>query len=256
MSLDRFIQNYQNFNQKEKKLVDHILSNLDRVNDLSVQELAEEMYISKTSLINFCKKLGFSGYTEMKYYIKSYISNAEIKISSKSFDTSKNEILDEVKKTLQLLSEEKILEFCKEILISKHLYICSRGTSKQLAMNFSNSLNMLGISGVFIDNFNLINVMKNHLSADDTVIIISLSGSTQILQDLAQFSKINGSKLLSVTGFRSNPIQELSDNSLNFYSSVESTAYRDIHSRIGMGVVLNLIVTQLDKLLKGNSNDY
>ena len=114
---------------------------------------------------------------------------------------------------------------------------------------------MLSIPAVFIDNFNLINVMKSHIGPNETIIIISLSGETKILQDLAKFSKINKSKLLTITGFHLNPIQELSDYALNFYSDIRDTKYRDIHSRIGMQVIINLIINKIDDLLKGENFD-
>ncbi|WP_158679131.1 MurR/RpiR family transcriptional regulator [Anaerococcus marasmi] len=253
MSLDILIKNYSNLTKSEKEIAHYISINQEDVINTTSSELAEKLYISKTTLINFCKKIGFEGFTEMKYYLKS---NQEDKIEKHNRDNStKDEILNEVKKTLEILDDEKVLEFCENIIASQNLYIASRGASKQIAISFCNNLNMLGIPAIFIDNFNLINVMKNHLNHKDTVIVISLSGKTKILNELSKITKINGSKLLTITAFHSNPIQNVSDNSLNFYSNTMDTSYRDIHSRIGMNIVCSYIISRLDEMMIGDNND-
>lgn len=254
MSLEVFVKNYHKFTENEKKIVSYISSNLEEVAESTSRELSEKLYISKTSLINFCKKLGFDGFAEMKYFIKSYLDNIQ-NDNEVSNENIKDKLMNEVKKTLELVKDESIEEFSKQIIEAHSIYVASRGTSKQVAISFCHSLNMLGIPAVFIDNFNLINVMKSHIGPNETIIIISLSGETKILQDLAKFSKINKSKLLTITGFHLNPIQELSDYSLNFYSDIRDTKYRDIHSRIGMQVIINLIINKIDDLLKGENFD-
>lgn len=254
MSLEIFAKNYHKLTENEKRIVSYISTNLDEITQLTSKELSERLYISKTSLINFCQKLGFDGFVEMKYFIKAYLDNQNHEENAN--ENIKDKIINEVEKTLEIVKDEAIEEFSKQIIEANFLYVASRGTSKQIAITFCNSLNMLGIPAVFIDNFNLINVMKSHIGPDDTIVIISLSGQTKILQDLAKFSKINNSKLLTITGFHLNPIQELSDYSLNFYSDIRDTKYRDIHSRIGMQVIFNLIINKIDTLLKGEDFDY
>ncbi len=253
MSLDILIKNYSKLTKSEKEIAHYISLNQDDVINLTSSELSEKLYVSKTTLINFCKKIGFEGFAEMKYYLKSNQEDYTEKFSESN--SIKADLLYEVKKTLEILDDDRVLEFCENIIVSKNLYIASRGASKQIAISFCNNLNMLGIPAIFIDNFNLINVMKNHLSYKDTVIVISLSGKTKILLDLSKMAKINGSKLLTITAFHSNPIQNLSDNSLNFYSSTMDTSYRDIHSRVGMNIVCSCIISRLDEMMKGNNND-
>lgn len=254
MSLDIFIKDYNNLTEIERKIVTYISSNEEEVINSTTRELAEKLYISKTTLINLCKKLGFEGFLEMKYYLKQ--DSLEEENEKQNFNSNiKEKLYNEVEKTLELLDDQKVEGFSKEIINSDNLYVASRGTSKQVSISFCNNLNMLGIPAIFIDNFNLINVMKNHLGAKDTIVIISLSGQTKILRDLAKFSKVRNSKLLTITGFHANPIQNLSDYSLNFYSDITDTKYRDIHSRIGMNIVFSLVINKIDELLRSDNID-
>lgn len=241
MGIEIFVENYSNFTEVEKKIAKDILTNPENFTNSSAATIADQLYISKTSLINFAKKLGFQGFSELKYFVKSQLNTSEDK-KEKDFDILVSNLQTEFEKSIKLIDETLIKEFCEYITQSNRLYIASRGASKQFAQLFCNRLNMLGIPSIFIDDFNLINVLKDHLTENDTVLLISLSGKTKILVSFAEYILSSSAKLISITGFNNNPIQSLSHHHLSFYSDVTDTAYKDIHSRLGMQMVLQLIV--------------
>ncbi|MGO4938296.1 MurR/RpiR family transcriptional regulator [Fundicoccus sp. Sow4_H7] len=248
MGLELIVSKYEEFTETEKKIAQHILKNPNLVSVSSAAEFAEEIFVSKTSVINFAKKLNFDGYSELKYFIRSNLSIDTSEAQPMTYDYIFQSLRDEVDKTLQLLDEKLIAEFCSQLLQSKNLYVASRGASKSMGKTFCTNLHMLGISAIFIEDFNLIKVLQNRLTDQDTVLLISLSGKTQILQDFANYALTNNSNLLSITGFNTNPIQRKSKMHLSFYSPITDTKFRDLHSRLGLQLVLQFIIEYLETM--------
>ena len=50
----------------------YIVKNLKHILNLSVRELADEVHVSTATVMRFCKKMGYSGFSELKYKIKEF----------------------------------------------------------------------------------------------------------------------------------------------------------------------------------------
>ena len=56
----------EGFSKTEKEIAEYITKNHREIVNMSIQELANNTYTSTTTIIRFCKKLGFNGYREFK----------------------------------------------------------------------------------------------------------------------------------------------------------------------------------------------
>ena len=64
------IQNkYSSFHPKEKRIADYILKEADQIIYQSVKETAQQCGTSESSIVRFCKVIGYSGYSELKVEI-------------------------------------------------------------------------------------------------------------------------------------------------------------------------------------------
>ena len=54
-------------NDTEKKIVDYILQNFDHLG--TIKNISEDLFISPNTIIRLCKKLGYKGFSELKYTI-------------------------------------------------------------------------------------------------------------------------------------------------------------------------------------------
>ena len=55
-----------------------IYDNILEVPDMSIHELAQRISYSTSTIIRFCKKLGFSGFSEFKYALRSEIQKTSL----------------------------------------------------------------------------------------------------------------------------------------------------------------------------------
>lgn len=64
-------------NEAELCVYNYVVKNMKHVLNLSVRELADEAHVSTATVMRFCKKMGFSGFSELKYKIRETMEQQE-----------------------------------------------------------------------------------------------------------------------------------------------------------------------------------
>jgi len=71
VKLQYLIQQHQSeLSELDRGILNYILSNGDTVLSMGIVELSEQVHVSKSSILRLTKKLGFSGYSEFKYFLR------------------------------------------------------------------------------------------------------------------------------------------------------------------------------------------
>ena len=126
MKLERLTNTYNELSSLEKKVIEYMTNYPEEVIKMTTRDLAEKLYISKTTVINLAKKLGFDGYTELKYYLKNSISEQEGRNVQSEEDLFKNilgSLEEEVSKTLSIQQEETVKEIVEVLTTSRTVYV-------------------------------------------------------------------------------------------------------------------------------------
>lgn len=76
MFIDLINRYYTKLNDSDIIISKFILDNITIIPTMTAQVVADSVYLSKSTVIRFCKKIGFSGYAELKNYIKNETLNA------------------------------------------------------------------------------------------------------------------------------------------------------------------------------------
>lgn len=247
MILSRITENYNGLTDLEKKVVEHILNNPEELLYLTANELAQKLYVSKTSVINLAKKLGFDGYSELRYSMKHHLEKKEDSVKDVlSFNDILSNIYNEVDKTLSLQNKDNIHAIVKKIKNSRAIYIIARGASKPIGDLFSTRLAMLNIKSIFIDDLNLIEVISKSITEEEALILISLSGETEKIIDIAKTVRARGIDIIAFTSFSNNSLQKVANYNMFCFADNTKTKYNDLISRIGLHVLVQIIIGYLE----------
>ena len=163
----------------------------------------------------------------------------------------------------QLKNKDKIFNFiklCKQIKKNKKkIVIVGNGGSAAIASHFS--VDMTKVGGIRCINFNesdlltcfsndygyenwVVNALKFYADRGDMVILISSSGKSKNIVNAAKYSKNNGLKLITFSGFsKNNSINKLGH--INFH--VQSKNYNHIEN-----IHQFLLLTAVDFIKKSN----
>lgn len=245
MNLSKLSQNYDSLSDLERKIVEYIMNNPEKVPYLTANELSQILYVSKTSIINLSKKLGFDGYSELRYYVKNYLENKKGKKEVLSYEDALENIYDEVTKTLSLQNEDNIKKIAEKIINSRIVYVIARGASKPIADLLSSRLAILKVKSIFVADPNVIDVLGDSLREGETILLMSLSGKTEKILKIAKTARARNIDVIALTSFSNNSIQKIANYNMFCFANNTETKYNDLISRVGLHILAQILLTYI-----------
>ena len=209
------------FTKSERALADHIVRDADSVVMKTITELAGEYdSFSTASITRFCKKIGLSGYSELRLELAKEMAtdNARRQIVadgenlvpglvSTVVDASASAIND----LKYVLSDDVIKKAVHEILSASSITLAGIGASALVAQDLRQKLLRLGIRSLFDADQDVVKVTLSSGRSKDLLIAISYSGTTRETLDAVNIAKENGMRVLAMTKKGDNPISEQAD---------------------------------------------
>ncbi|HGI6131527.1 TPA: MurR/RpiR family transcriptional regulator [Streptococcus pneumoniae] len=194
-------------------MADYILVRDSEIVYETSSEIVSKVKVGEGTLNRFCKKIGYSGFQELKLKMTKDILELESqKMSSDTFiDEIKNNYLSIVESTRKLIDGRQIELAIKLIREANQILMIGVGSSGNAAREFESSLLRIGIiSKTVIDtHFQLMHTAL--LKDNDLIIAFSLSGSIKEVEETLLNAKRKNVKIISITNYSSRNIAKLSD---------------------------------------------
>lgn len=197
-------QNYSSFSDTEKSICEFLLENEQQLINMNINELAKKSLSSKSSVIRFSQKLGFTGFSEMKTFIKWEHEKKNKKNNSYRFY---DQIIRDLEETINYLKNTNLSDIYEQIDLAKNIYVMSTGTTQQLQASELQRLFMMSEKDVRVIPSNIkaaeFKRMYEILSNQDLVFILSLSGENIELEDSINLLSQKNVKTVSISNFQS-----------------------------------------------------
>lgn len=222
----------------EKRIAQAILEHPDGIEEMTLAELARETGSSDASIIRFCRRLGLSGYTDLKRQIlfDSSQSNCFVEEQIESED-SMSEIL---KKVFQ--SNVRALE--DTLVLASHEYEKALG-----ALLKTGSISFFGVGDAAAvcqlahmkfgklgyrtscHTDNVFQLMEaGNLGPGDVAFAISYEGRSKNVVEAMRIAKARGATTIALTKMNKSPLLRFTDIKL-FIATNDLTVCRDIVAR-------------------------
>lgn len=216
---------YNSFTNTERKIADFILKSPKQVVHMSITDLAYACGVAESSIFRFCKTMDLKGYQEFKIALVHTTSqedetphlSGEItmddtisELTSKALSTNINALTE----TYNLINEDDISGAVEAMLEADRVYFFGVGSSLMTALEAkSKFLRITNKTECVIDTH--LQAMTAALMTDkDVAVLISYSGSTKDILEVAKIAKENGVKLICITRFIKSPLTSYSDITL------------------------------------------
>lgn len=214
---------YPNLFAKGQQIATVILRDPNKVIYQSIKELATECGTSESSIVRFCKTLGYSGYNELKlelakcnFEIEAYndliseekSSQSTIESITRDIFTNTSALLQKLPSVLDYSAIEHVISATMEaklLLINGYIY------SGQVAVLFCERIKSLGIPALLA--WDALAMRQNSILVDSSsvALFLSHSGASKDSVENARQCKKNGAKIIVLTTSDHSPLAKEAD---------------------------------------------
>jgi DNA-binding MurR/RpiR family transcriptional regulator len=258
----RMKQYSDDFTQSEQKISEYILKNQQEVVNLSAQELGEKTGTSPASIVRFSRKLGFSGFGELKIEIAKTTNSEEEELDtiispkdsvSDIAEKVVNRAVTSLKETYSLINIRDLEEAISLMREAETIYLFGIGASSLVAMDLMHKLVRINKRVIFNIDSHLQLSAVVHITNKDVAIGISYSGKTREVNEGIIRAKEKGAKVISITNCNKNPLSSMSDISLNIPNEERQLRFGAISSRLDQLALIDILflgiaIGNLDKI--------
>lgn len=255
MSVLLKLREYRTLPNSENEIRKYILKNSKKVITMSVQELAKKSYTSAATVIRLCKRLDLKGYGQFKIELASELKafeNMNLNLidhttfkKNDSMSDIVNKITDmsikSIEETNLLLDPDVLLAVAKEIMKADIIDLYGAGASNNVAFDAGYKFMRIGKNVACLHLIDRQRIQAINSDPNHFAIIISYSGETPEIIEIANILSKNNVPSVSITSSIQNQLMNIVDYNL-FVSSREST-FRNgaIISRTSTLYMLDLI---------------
>ena len=202
----------------EKKIADYLISNPETVVNMTVAMLAKETGAAESSIVRFCQRVGFDGYTRLKINIARNLKAAEgflpediqhtdppKTVTAKVFASS----IKALGETLDMLDGEQLERAVEALLRAKRFEFYGVGTSANLALDAYYRFMRIGLPASAAVDPHIMRISAAMLDKDCTAVGISHTGRTKDTVRALEIARDRGAETICITSYAKSAITQV-----------------------------------------------
>lgn len=224
----------------EHDILEFINTNPLLVSSMKIDDLSSCLYTSNASIVRFCKKLGLSGFNELKYSLKESLNKNST--TSNKYRKSIEHNLITYKDFINTIDTTKITQIIDIICSDCQLYIHGRSLSAIPAKYLYTVLNSIDRRCIFISDLHLLKSLSTNLDENSAVMIVSAGASSEVYHQIIEDIKLHNSKIILVTSNPQSPLNENSSISICTNDTLQTHHTIDVNSRIELITIIQILI--------------
>lgn len=221
----------------EQQIAEYLINSDDSIGKMTLDELATYINVSKSSIFQFIKKLGFEGYQDFKMSVVKNISEIrndnflsnyhDIDQKDTTYDIAMKVLNSNVQALLDLrysISQEQLDHILEIINKSTTLHFFGLGGSSVVAYDSYHKFMRSKHHVNYIQDYHMQLSYTTKMGKNDCVFIFSHSGMTRESNILAEEVKRNKAKLIVLSGISQSNLAQLADETVII--TTEESAFR------------------------------
>ena len=239
---------------KEKAVAEMILKFPEAVVNMSIDEISTACSCSPSAVVRLAKKLEYGGYKELVRALSAELTIAnhrdyeykEIQMGDSEQDIFTNTCLGSIKTIENTMAVMDLDEFSKAAALlcnANRIDFYGVGSAGLVARDCANKFIRINKYAVSSSDSNDQLLAIVGLTPDDAAVLISYSGETPDIIDLAKRIRQLGVPIISLTRYGENTLSQIAD--IRLYNSANESVIRiaAMSSRIGQQVVMDALYT-------------
>ena len=238
-------------NKSETKVANVILSDPDAATQSSIAALAKKASVSEPSVNRFCKRFNASGFPDFKLKLaKSLVSG--IRFVNRNVDPNDDvasytpKIIDSTINTLasvrDKISYARVNQVVDKLIQAKRIYFFGLGASGSVARDAEHKFFRFNLPVSSHEDVLMQSMLASTGGAGDVLFIVSHTGRTKEVVEVAEIARNNGSTVIGLTAPES-PLAAMCTLAMDVDVPENTDEYMPMASRIVHLVILDVLAT-------------
>jgi RpiR family transcriptional regulator, repressor of rpiB and als operon len=208
---------------REQTILNYLLENPDSADELRLSIIAERFDVSESMIVKLAKKLGFTGFRELKSSLRAYESSkvAELFEEVTAQDSPGDIVRKIFRASVQAIEETLAIMDLSQFQNAGELFaraavreIYGAGGSSAIARDAAHKFLRIGIRCGCYDDAHMMAMSASTLGQDDVVLAVSHSGQSSVVLDAVRIAKARGVPVIALTSYQNSTLARLADASL------------------------------------------
>jgi DNA-binding MurR/RpiR family transcriptional regulator len=215
--------------EKERIVADWILATPSEAVHPSIEELAERIGVSESTLFRFVRKLGYDGYQQFRIALATETVDPRSRIyeapvaGGGEVEVVFRTAIAALELTMEKLDRTALARAADLVVRSRSVLFLGLGGSGLVARDAYHKLVRAGIRGSAPEDFHLQLMAASQSSPEDAAIVVSHTGVNKDALALADSLKKDKVPIIGISTFPRSPLSKLCD--IMLYSAAPSSAY-------------------------------
>ncbi len=249
--LEKITNEIDTFSKSERKVAEVILASPNTVIHASIAALAKQANISEPTVNRFCRRLDTKGYPDFKLHLAQSLATGTPYVNrnvdeNDSADEYTEKIFESTMANLDLarksLSGNSINRAVDLLTQANKISFFGLGASAVVAHDAQNKFFRFNVPVVYFDDILMQRMSAINSRQGDVVIVISHTGRTKSLVEVAHLAKENDATVIGITQ-NGTPLSKECHIVLSIDVAEDTDLYMPMSSRIAQLVLVDILAT-------------
>ncbi|HEI8864765.1 MULTISPECIES: MurR/RpiR family transcriptional regulator [Serratia] len=250
-TLEKIQSHLDILSKSERKVAEVILASPQTAIHSSIATLARMADVSEPTVNRFCRRLDTKGFPDFKLHLAQSLANGTPYVNRNveeddSVDAYTNKIfesvmasLDTVKASLDVAAINRAVDLLTQ---AKKISFFGLGASAAVAHDAMNKFFRFNIPVVYFDDIVMQRMSCMNSSEGDVVVLISHTGRTKNLVEMAQLARDNDATVIAITS-HDTPLAHAATLALQLDVPEDTDVYMPMVSRIAQLTLIDVLAT-------------
>lgn len=250
-TLDKIQSHLELLSKSERKVAEVILASPQTAIHSSIATLARMADVSEPTVNRFCRRLDTKGFPDFKMHLAQSLANGTPYVNRNveeddSVDAYTSKIfesvmasLDTVKANLDIAAINRAVDLLTQ---AKKISFFGLGASAAVAHDAMNKFFRFNIPVVYFDDIVMQRMSCMNSGEGDVVVLISHTGRTKNLVEMAHLARENDATVLAITS-RDTPLAQAATLALLLDVPEDTDVYMPMVSRIAQLTLIDVLAT-------------
>ena len=247
--LERIHAFYYQLTASERKVADFVLANHDRVQYMSITQLAEECGTADATISRFCRNPTLKGFNAFKLELALYSAGSvKKKTNTPTKDTTMGRCLevgrmanDAVYQTMELLEPEQLIQAVEMIENAGRVLCMGSGGSLLMAQECAHLFSTVTHKFVAIADAHMQMSAVATCQKNDVLVLFSYSGATTSGVEIMELARKRKIPTIAVTRYPKSPAAVMADVVLRCGSNEGPFQFGSVPAKVAQLIVMDML---------------